>query len=130
MNETQKKKIEAAAQTGSLHYDPATSKYSQGKHAGFLRGFNEGARFALSHQWISVEEALPEVGDDGYSKFVLAKFNDCIPEIAQYTDNTYTTLYSYKGADGKKHENHWFDTYANPLRHDITHWMPIPKFEI
>lgn len=129
MNEILQKRIEEAGINGSQHYDPNVSRYSQGKQVGYLRGFNEGARFALSHQWISVEEALPEVGGDGCSKFVLAKFNDCIPEIATYTDNTYTTLYSYKGADGKKHENHWFDTYANPLRHDITHWMPVPKFE-
>lgn len=129
MNDIQKKRIEEAAGKFSESCRPDKSLYGLGVQIGYLQGFLKGSEYALTHQWISVDEALPEVEGDGCSNFVLAKFNDCIPEIAKYTDNTYTTLYSYKGADGKKYENHWFGTYANPLRHDITHWMPIPKFE-
>ena len=60
MNEILKKRIEEAGINGSKHYDPNVSKYSQGKQVGYLRGFNEGAEYALSHQFINVEEALPE----------------------------------------------------------------------
>ena len=56
MNEILKKRIEEACISGSKQYSD-TSKYSK---VGYLRGFNEGAEYALSHQWISVEEALPE----------------------------------------------------------------------
>lgn len=60
MNEILKKRIEEASINGSKHYDPNISMYSQGKQVGYIRGFNEGAEYALSHQWISVDEALPE----------------------------------------------------------------------
>lgn len=56
MNEILKKRIEEACISGSKQYSD-TSKYSK---VGYLRGFNEGAEYALSHQWISVDEALPE----------------------------------------------------------------------
>ena len=64
MNEILKKRIEEAAINGSKHYDPNISKYSQGKQVGYIRGFNEGAEYALSHQWISVEDALPEANEN------------------------------------------------------------------
>ena len=98
MNEILKKRIEEAAINGSKHYDPNISKYSQGKQVGYLRGFNDGAEYALSHQFISVDEALPE--DDEY---VIALISG-VPVIA-------------KGIHVKENLS------------DITHWMPIPKFE-
>ena len=64
MNEILKKRIEEAAINGSKHYDPNISKYSQGKQVGYIRGFNEGAEYAISHQFISVEEALPEANEN------------------------------------------------------------------
>ena len=93
----------------------------------YKAGFVQGAFHALSHQWISVEEALPETGADGCSGYVLATRGNFIPKIAQYTDNSHTRKYTYKGDDGKRHENHWFDTCCRPLLRDITHWMPIPE---
>ena len=77
MNEILKKRIEEAAREGSKHYDPNVSKYSQGKQVGYIRGFKEGAEYALSHQWISVDEALPE--DEGH---VLALVNG-VPIVAK-----------------------------------------------
>ena len=64
MNEILKKRIEEAAINGSKHYDPNISKYSQGKQVGYIRGFKEGAEYALSHQWISVEDAMPEANEN------------------------------------------------------------------
>lgn len=49
MNDILKKRIEEARIEGSRHYNPNVSKYSQGKQVGYLRGFNEGAEYALSH---------------------------------------------------------------------------------
>ena len=43
------RRIDEAAMEGSKHYDPNVSKYSQGKQVGYLRGFNAGAEYALSH---------------------------------------------------------------------------------
>ena len=60
MNEILKKRIEEACIAGSKQYSD-TSKYSK---VGYLRGFNEGAEYALSHQFISVEEALPEANEN------------------------------------------------------------------
>lgn len=77
--------------------------------------------------WHSVEESLPEVGKDGCSEYVLVTNGDCIPIMAKYTDNSYTKKYTYKGMDGKKHDNHWFDTYSNPILHHITHWKNIKQ---
>lgn len=54
--------IEEACIAGSKQYSD-TSKYSK---VGYLRGFNEGAEYALSHQWISVEEVLPKNGENAY----------------------------------------------------------------
>ena len=98
MNEILKKRIEEAAREGSKHYDPNVSKYSQGKQVGYLRGFNEGACYALFHQWISVEDALPEANEH-----VLALIGS-VPVVA-------------KGY------------HVRARIRDITHWMPIPKFE-
>lgn len=47
MNDILKKRIEEAAINGSKHYDPNISKYSQGKQVGYIRGFKEGAKYAL-----------------------------------------------------------------------------------
>ena len=93
----------------------------------FKAGFVQGGFYALRNQWIRVEEALPETGEDGCSRFVLARCENLVPKIAQYSDNSYTRVYTYVGMDGRKHENHWFDAYFEPLRHDITHWMEIPR---
>ena len=60
MNEILKKRIEEACISGSKQYSD-TSKYSK---VGYLRGFNEGAEYTLSHQWISVDEALPEANEN------------------------------------------------------------------
>ena len=47
MNETQKKLIESEAIRTGFHYHPGTGSYSLGKHIGHIRGFIEGARFAM-----------------------------------------------------------------------------------
>lgn len=93
MNEILKKRIEEAA-----------AKYSGNQigldyigEAACEQAFIDGAEYALSHQFISVEEAFPEANEN-----VLALIGG-VPVVA-------------KGY------------HVRARLRDITHWMPIPKF--
>ena len=94
MNEILKKRIEEAAreyagnQTGLDYIGESSCE----------QGFIDGARFSLSNQWISVEEAMPEANEN-----VLALIGS-VPVVAKG--------YHVRARIG-----------------DISHWMPIPKFE-
>ena len=94
MNEILKKRIEEAA-----------AKYSGNQigldyigEAACEQAFIDGAEYALSHQFISVEEAFPEANEN-----VLALIGG-VPVVA-------------KGY------------HVRARLRDISHWMPIPKFE-
>ena len=114
MNTILQKRIEEAANiTVQNLYDcarqmrnPEVSKYDEGYlDAIALQGdflFREGANYALSNQWISVEEALPE--ENGIY-FVL--INSKAPHITTFTDKW----------------NIGNNTY------NITHWMKIPSLK-
>ena len=109
MNEILKKRIEEACIAGSKQYSD-TSKYSK---VGYLRGFNEGAEYTLSHQWISVEEALPEMEK----------------EVVLFNKNSirhYEIGWLRKEKEYSKSK--WAITNGFVEDDDITHWMPIPKF--
>ena len=123
MNEILKKRIEEAS------YEEADRLYPKyfSHHAVRMKGFVDGAEYALSHQWINVEEALLQVEADGCSEYVLVMSLNLIPQIASYSDGANTTKYTYKGKDGKKHEAHWFLQDFKPILYDVTHWMPIPE---
>ena len=113
MNEILKKRIEEARIEGSRHYNPNVSKYSQGKQVGYLRGFNEGAEYALSHQWISVDEALPE-------------------ENSNVSMNVYVKVDTGHGIEHCV----FLATYVlgkfscETTRVKVIAWLPIPKFEL
>ena len=93
MNETLRKRIEAAAveHAESIPQSDERKEYSR-------EDFIAGAKYALSHQLISVDKALPE--DDEYVIALIAG----VPVIA-------------KGI------------HVREELKDITHWMPMPKFE-
>ena len=110
MNEILKKRIEEEAINGSKHYDPNISKYSQGKQVGYIRGFNEGAEYALSHQWISVEKALPE-----YDESVIVAFGD----------DDYALLHRSNNSNILTDKN----GFRNYRYKEVLAWIPIPKFE-
>ena len=76
--------------------------------------FKEGANYALSNQWISVEEALPELDNHGYSKPVLV-MND----INELLVATYSKNYDKWNAVGP----------ISYHRLVITHWMLIPELK-
>lgn len=92
MNEILKKRIEEAAveHAESIPQSDERKEYSR-------EDFIAGAEYALSCQWISVEEALPEANEH-----VLALIGG-VPVVA-------------KGY------------HVRARLRDITHWMPIPKF--
>ena len=93
MNEILKKRIEEAAveHAESIPQSDERKEYNR-------EDFIAGAEYALSHQWISVEEALPEANEH-----VLTLIGG-VPVVA-------------KGY------------HVRARLRDITHWMPIPKFE-
>ena len=88
-----KKRIEEAAveHAESIPQSDERKEYSR-------EDFIAGAEYAISHQWISVEEAMPEANEN-----VLALIGS-VPVVA-------------KGY------------HVRARLRDITHWMPIPKFE-
>ena len=110
MNEILKKRIEEACISGSKQYSD-TSKYSK---VGYLRGFNEGAEYALSHQWISVEDALPE-----YDEAVLVIDKTGIEETGVYFNH--------------RSNNPMVKTYENGFcdigMSEVMYWCEVPKFE-
>lgn len=75
--------------------------------------FETGAEYALAHQWISVEEALPEPEEE----IVLFNKNS----IRHYEIGW---LRKQKGYSKSK----WVITNGFVEDDDITHWMPIQKF--
>ena len=64
MKEILKKRIEEAADKHSFKYlsQDGIEELELGCH--YEAGFIAGAEYALSHQWISVEEALPEANEN------------------------------------------------------------------
>ena len=102
MNEILKKRIEEAT------YEDADGLYPRyfAHHAVRRSGFFAGAEYALSHQWISVEEVLPKNGENVF---------------AIYSDNAYVAWFDETDKD-------WHELSEGQLIVP-THWMPIPKFE-
>ena len=106
MNEILKKRIEEAA-----------AKYSGNQigldyigEAACEQAFIEGAEYALSHQWISVEEYLPE-----YDESVIAAFGD----------DDYALLHRSNNSNVLTDKN----GFCNYGYKEVLAWMPIPKFE-
>ena len=105
MNEILKKRIEKVPYK-KIH------PYNMEVNDAYNKGFEDGANFALSHQWISVEEALPEE-------------DSSVPMNVYVEVNTghgigYCVLIA-KYAFGK------FSCETKNVK--VIGWMPIPKFE-
>ena len=106
MNEILKKRIEKAG----LAFADREYEVGEIDHDALCKGFFHGAEYALSHQFISVEEALPEydesvivaLGDDDYA--LLHRSNN--PNVL--TDKNGFCNYGYK---------------------EVLAWLPMPKFE-
>ena len=110
MNEILKKRIEEAAGESSFKYlsQDRIEELELGCH--YEAGFMEGAQYALSHQWISVEEALPE-----YDESVIVAFGD----------DDYALLHRSNNSNVLTDKN----GFCNYGYKEVLAWMPIPQFE-
>ena len=101
MNEILKKRIEeeAVEHAESIPQSDERKEYSR-------EDFIAGAEYALSHQWISVEEVLPKNGENVF---------------AIDSDNAYVAWFDETDKD-------WHELSEGQLIVP-THWMSIPKFE-
>ena len=70
-------------------------------------GFKAGADFALSRQWVSVEDALPDEHEEVLTYSI----------ASEYAEDENTVAY-YDGED-------WYTTHGHHIRPN--YWMPIPK---
>ena len=107
MNEILKKRIEEAADKHSFKYLSQDRIEELELECHYNAGFIEGAEYALFHQWISVDEALPKNGEN---VFAIDSDDDAYVAWFDETDKTWQEL-----SEGQ---------FIMP-----THWMPIPKFE-
>ena len=104
MNEILKKRTEEACRA---HYEyRRTHPHGDVKDYAFVYG----AEYALSHQWISVEEALPE-----YDEAVIVA--------------TGHPFYSFCHRSNKPNVQTDEDGWCNYTGMKILAWLPIPKFE-
>ena len=99
MNEILKKRIEEAA----------NDRYTDNTFA--YKGFIDGAEYALSHQWISVEDVLPK-----YDESVIVAFGD----------DDYALLHRSNNSNVLTDKN----GFCNYSHKQVIAWMPIPKFEM
>lgn len=112
MNEILKKRIEEAAGKRSFKYlsQDRIEELELGCH--YEAGFIAGAEYALSHQWISVNKALPE-GDSSVFMNVYVEIDTghgieyCIL-LATYTSGKFS---------------------CETTHVKVIAWLPIPKFE-
>ena len=125
MNEILKKRIEEAAGKRSFKYlsQDRIEELELGCH--YEAGFMEGAEYAISHQWISVEDALPE-----YGELVLVKH---MPMASVYDYQINTSLsYREKSTIGDRwiiNGMSWLVNKKNKEDNTVLAWLPIPKFE-
>ena len=106
MKEIQKKRIEE----GMVDYaDNLYPKYFP-QHSIARAAFHTGAEYALSHQWISIEEALPE-----YDESVIVAFGDDDYALCHRSNNP-NVLTDING-------------FRNYGYKEVLAWIPIPKFE-
>jgi len=110
MNDILKKRIEEA----SAAYADKIYPISYPQHSVGLASFQEGAHFALSHQFISVEDALPE-----YNKAVLIIDKTGIEGNGVYFNHRSNNPIV------KTYENGFCDIGLS----EVMFWMPIPKFD-
>lgn len=77
--------------------------------------FEAGAKYALSHQWISVDEALPEENEE---VLCMMKSNYAIVSGYIYKENSIVKVATSS--------DFHFEDYEG---YEVIAWMPIPEFE-
>lgn len=116
MNEILKKRIEEAAGKSSFKYLSQDGIEELELECHYNAGFIEGAEYALSHQWISVDEALPELMERVLVAYrLMGRISICIMKRIPHDS-----------ADPNNDKWHW--SLVNH-KEDVIAWTPIPKFE-
>ena len=110
MNEILKKRIDEAAGKRSFKYLSQDRIEELDLECHYEAGFIDGAEYALSHQWIRIEEALPE-----YDESVIVAFGDDDYALCHRSNNP-NVLTDING-------------FRNYGYKEVLAWMPIPKFE-
>ena len=114
MNEILKKRIEEAAGKRSFKYlsQDRIEELELGCH--YESGFIAGAEYAISNQWISVEDVLPE-----YDEAVLVIDKTGIEETGVYFNH--------------RSNNPMVKTYENGFcdigMSEVMYWCEVPEFE-
>ena len=121
MNEILKKRIEEAAVEHQSKQPYCDDRKVRGMFVGYRKGFIEGAEYALSHQWIRMDESYPN--DD---------------EICLFIDN-HGKMQLLTMDDIRKQHEIWDAMFMGVSRDlleesicyldKIIAWLPIPKFE-
>ena len=107
MNEILKKRIEEA----ELAFADREYEVGEIDHDALCKGFFHGAEYALSHQWISVEEAFPE-----YDEAVIVR--NCNGEI----------FFCHRSNRiGVETDD---DKWCNYTGAKIVLWMPTPELNL
>ncbi len=92
----------------------------------FQLGFVQGGFYALSHQWISVEEAVPE-----YDTLVLVKHTPICSVPYEQNNMSFARREARSYGDvWIINRQTWRVNLNNRIDNTVTHWMPIPKFEL
>ena len=125
MNEILKKRIEEAADKHSFKYlsQDRIEELELGCH--YEAGFIAGAEYALSHQWIKVDESLPDRGkydwvliqiqmDDGFM---------CVPKVGEIRSDGYWHCAEYDELYKIG------ESFEKGMRCKVIAWLPIPEFE-
>ena len=110
MNEILKKRIEEAAGKRSFKYLSQDRIEELDLECHYEAGFIDGAEYALSHQWISVEDVLP-------------KYDEAV--IVAFGDDDYALLHRSNNSNVLTDKNE----FCNYGHKEVLAWMPIPQFE-
>lgn len=106
MNEILKIRIEEAANYSSINESPY-----------YYQAFIDGAEYALSHQWINVEEALPP-----YEESVLV--------VDKTFEESHGIYFNHRSNDPntKTYKNGFCDLLGEAG--EVIYWMPIPELKL
>ena len=121
MNEILKKRIEEAADKHSFKYlsQDRIEELELGCH--YEAGFMEGAQYALSHQWIRMDESYPNDNEiclfiDNHGKMQLLTMDDIRKQ-----HEIWDAMFMGVSRDSLEESFCYLDK--------IIAWLPIPKFE-
>ena len=120
MNEILKKRIEEAAYSACRDIADISLREQN------IFSIKLGAGYALSHPWISVEEALPE-----YDKLVLVKHRPICSVPYEQNNMSFARREARSYGDvWIINRQTWRVNLNNRIDNTVTHWMPIPELKL